>query len=1327
MDTSTGYMICLHEWIFNKASERRKDVFDEVEREEKTLASLELEFDTLCKVTHPNIVSYLGLHVEQQKDTITVSILQDMLTSATPTTMYLTKGIPSELQMIRSIAGDVLAALQHLHSNSIVHRDLSHSNVFITRDGVAKLADFTAHKRLYDLMQSMNADDDSGSPSIGAKNLKKFDVWKLGVLLTSLAKGCRQGEDAKVPSGVPPDFQDFLRHCLTTSEQERWNVDQLQGHKFITQTIIRKSITASRVSTESDEDGSKNEPSSELDDDDDQISIPHSYKRLCSNSRLKSEFEVLRFLGCGAFGSVIKVRNRLDSGVYAIKQIQLEPSNKLLNRKITREVMLLSRLNHENVVRYYNSWVEQSTLSNGDSSSESTSSPKKSTSTISALEDVLGGHIEDDAPPMVEGSVEWSASLSHHILPKELVSESSGEGLFGLGPKSESDDILFEHSNSGSAEENGGGDAPEAAPMPKQFMLIQMEFCEKLTLKNAIEEGLQKDLDRLWRLFREIIEGLAHIHQQGMIHRDLKPANIFLDSQDHAKIGDFGLATTAMAPKQDDQVDAYKSPTNRIALRSAAGSMTGQVGTELYTAPESKAGNTYTQKVDIYSLGVIFFEMCYPCETKMERAKNLINIRLPSVSFPANADAHMTTEQIHLVKWLLQHDSTKRPTSSDLLCSDYLPPPVIEEAELNEMLRHTVSNPQSKTYKKLLTSLFDQRQTPVSEYTFDMDDVQSSDSSMQSAMYYDFVKGKLEAVMQLHGAQNVFVPLLLPKCKLYENNDNAVHLMDNSGTVVSVPHDTRVPFARYVARKPVSYMKRYAIERVYRSRKIFGCHPKEMLEFSFDFVTSGSVEDKLPQAEVLVVVEEIISQFTFGDKTECSPYLRMNHFGLVKAILLSAGIYDETDQTNVVRLLRTSRGMSRHQVQTALSELNLSERAISLISQYREVENTLGKVEESYSIIKARGGAAAFALEEALKELRELHALLEHIQFKLPIHVAPCLVHDVNIYNCGLIFEVRCKSSKKTNPGQEVLAVGGSYDDLVNRFRVKLTRQESPMVHHAVGVSFSMEKLIRLAAEYERISYVDSVICSLPQDQDPMTQHRIGLLKALWVNNTSTTSANPGLNVDEVSHMCKECNVPNLLLLKDTDPDMVKIRTFDKDKFSEKRINILDVSDSVGSSSGSSKMEPTLQTKDLCRGSKEEKPVTTVESLIKVNIISIDKISALAKKKIEANIVTVLKASLFKCINEKFFVEVIAVDMNISAVRALASNLNVEKDEKAFLSSVRDYVEKNQNTTMKHYLSHICDRIHELVFETSLCAAFVIYGRLDNSYKIVICPSNCKL
>lgn len=52
------------------------------------------------------------------------------------------------------------------------------------------------------------------------------------------------------------------------------------------------------------------------------------------------------------------------------------------------------------------------------------------------------------------------------------------------------------------------------SPVPNVVLFIQMEFCEKSTLRNIIDSGLYKDQERVWRLFREIVEGIGHIHHQ---------------------------------------------------------------------------------------------------------------------------------------------------------------------------------------------------------------------------------------------------------------------------------------------------------------------------------------------------------------------------------------------------------------------------------------------------------------------------------------------------------------------------------------------------------------------------------------------------------------------------------------------------------------------------------------------------------------------------------------------------------------------------------------------------------------------------------------------
>ncbi|KPI92054.1 Eukaryotic translation initiation factor 2-alpha kinase 4 [Papilio xuthus] len=337
-------------------------------------------------------------------------------------------------------------------------------------------------------------------------------------------------------------------------------------------------------------------------------------------SRLSLDFEVLSWIGKGGFGDVVKVRNKLDCGVYAIKRIQLNPRNVALNRKIMREVKLLSRLSHEHVVRYYNAWVESSaapragrprdpprlewSLSGAPPAAAAAAPADTDTDTdtdsdtdddtdeqddgpgswaLSPEEDTSGIVFQDDednckgggdgSQGAVSGGSEGGEGVQHvlyiqmEFCEKHTLRQAIDGGLHedpvrawrlfrevleGLGhghfPEEDTSGIVFQDD-----EDNckGGGDGSQGAVSGgseggegvQHVLYIQMEFCEKHTLRQAIDGGLHEDPVRAWRLFREVLEGLAHVHARGMIHRDLKPANIFLDSDDHVKIGDFGLAT----------------------------------------------------------------------------------------------------------------------------------------------------------------------------------------------------------------------------------------------------------------------------------------------------------------------------------------------------------------------------------------------------------------------------------------------------------------------------------------------------------------------------------------------------------------------------------------------------------------------------------------------------------------------------------------------------------------------------------------------------------------------------------------------------------------
>ncbi|BAM40392.1 serine/threonine protein kinase [Theileria orientalis strain Shintoku] len=396
------------------------------------------------------------------------------------------------------------------------------------------------------------------------------------------------------------------------------------------------------------------------------------YTHLTTHSRYFREFKEEAILGSGSFGCVTKVlRNGIN---YAVKQIPIYENYESI---LHEEAAVLASLHHPNIVRYYDAWLEQS--------------PDYLINKFN----VQAVDVTDEEHERRVGGFQTPSTLNYEDTYEanggntgtNSIADSEVDRKIDQVYKREKDNhiVKFYNKHYRRKKEN----------MPKKCLFILMEYCGEESLLETINtHTLHETPQKVIELFRQVMEALSYIHEKGIIHRDVKPSNIFLKFENEflVKLGDFGLTAKLQQSKGDKGVKSEN----------------GLVGTLHYMAPEQLEGDAYDEKVDIFSSGVVLFEMLSkPFHTFMERCEVLSSFSTPDKQWPEGFRERVDHRLFKLLEAMLNVNPKKRPSASEILQNEVFS---LNRLNLQSLYDVVTRYPQSMESVQLLNTIFSRKQ-----------------------------------------------------------------------------------------------------------------------------------------------------------------------------------------------------------------------------------------------------------------------------------------------------------------------------------------------------------------------------------------------------------------------------------------------------------------------------------------------------------------------------------------------------------------------------------------------------------------------------------------
>ena len=402
-------------------------------------------------------------------------------------------------------------------------------------------------------------------------------------------------------------------------------------------------------------------------------------------TRLEKDFKDISFLKKSIFRNsidvILKAKHKIDEQLYAIKIKKLTNPNE--EQSIIAEAQNMKKIRSKHIVEYITCWLDSSVgdleylfnenkekkeEKNDDvffSSKSNSKVPEKNNfKTFVSKDEIKKDHFKENLYNKKSFSDDESSAKKINLDNKFYeMNDIKEENNKKMKTKIEyKDDSLINIKKS----ENQKNLTDLSI-----YFFIQMEYCQEMTLAQYIQNNSNIKIKNkvIYTFTYQLIKSLAKIHAKNIIHANINPENIFVINEESIKIGDFSSAKDIELKFKKNLNNCNKvlsqSYQNIMEINDNEEIETNHREGSLYSSPEQKKGSGISKKSDIYSVGLVLYEMC-ECFNDDEKRNKKIKYLKKYKTFEDKFQKDYEL-QCNLILQMIEDDEDKRPSCEELL------------------------------------------------------------------------------------------------------------------------------------------------------------------------------------------------------------------------------------------------------------------------------------------------------------------------------------------------------------------------------------------------------------------------------------------------------------------------------------------------------------------------------------------------------------------------------------------------------------------------------------------------------------------------------------